>query len=84
MAYAIAPNGKMIVGTAEQISSTAYLHADQFERNADGKISFEHNGETKEYDSETVEQDGKTVFVDAEGGEWTEDQIKLVEEMPRR
>ncbi len=76
---AYAPDGTLITGTKELIPGVACVMPDSFRKGADGKLSFEHLGSTDvDWDEQqTVLKGGMTVFVDADGEEWTEDQLTL-------
>jgi hypothetical protein len=77
--YAYSPNGSPIVGTLETIPGTAQIQHGSFQRDKDGSLDFGWCGETDVFwdGQETVERDGKRVFVDKDGHEWTENQLKL-------
>ena len=79
---AYAPDGTLITGTKEIVPGVACVRPDSFRKTGDGKIAFEHLGETDvDWDGqETVQFEGKTIFVDADGEEWTEDRIELRDE----
>lgn len=75
--------GARIVGTLESLSGTAVTVYEDFERNADGTLTYEHEGSTDvSWDSsETVTRPGKgVVFLDHKGEELTADQIELSED----
>lgn len=76
---AYSPKGALITGTKEIIPGEACVMPDSFRKAADGSITYEYLGSTEvDWDGQTtVEKDGKTVFIDADGEEWTADQITL-------
>ena len=80
---AIAPNGKAIIGTAELTPGTALISEGSWVLNKDGVLEFEFLGETEmdwdgQYTKETPQ--GRMLFVDEDGNEWPDDEIKLVED----
>jgi hypothetical protein len=79
--HAISPTGSPIVGTADMVPANALIQQGSFTRGADGAIEFEWEGESLCcWDGQyTKQRDGKDLYVDENGEEWTEDQIKLVE-----
>jgi len=77
---AYAPNGEPICGTYERITGRADTVEDSFTRKPDGTLDFDHAGYTEVFwdGQETVTNNkGQIIFLDAEGNEWTEDQIEL-------
>jgi hypothetical protein len=78
---ATSPTGVAIIGTLEMVPGTALITTDSFEKNAKGEITFDHDGETEiDWDGqETQTKNGKELFVDEDGGIWTEDQLVLKE-----
>jgi len=79
----IAPNGKDIVGTADFVPGTCFLHNDNVTQRADGTYEFAYADETKmDWDGqETRVTCGQRVFVDSDGKTWLERELKLVEEV---
>jgi hypothetical protein len=77
----IAPNGKPIWGTKETVPGVAVIEEGTATQNADGTFSFQHSGETDmDWDNQrTVERNGQRVFVDEDGGEWLESELKLAD-----
>lgn len=77
---ALSPEGNEILGTYEMCPARAEIS--NFSRNPDGSIAYEYAGDSEMFwdGQETVMKDGKVVFLCSDGKEWTEDQIKLVED----
>lgn len=75
----IAPNGKTITGTLEQLQGRA--NATRFELDDDGTLRPDYHGDTDVWweGQETVTRDGQMVLVDREGNEFTLDQCTQVE-----
>lgn len=79
-----APTGSPILGTYEMCPARSEIA--YFYRQEDGSLMWEHEGSSEMfYDGmQTVERDtpaGKrVVFLDADGEEWTEDQVTFSEE----
>jgi hypothetical protein len=75
----IAPNGKLIVGTAESMLVTQTIEV--LGREADGSISFEYTGDATDH-GETCEQRknrrGKLLYTDTDGFDWPEHKLKIV------
>lgn len=82
-----APNGLRIVGTAETIPGVAQIWNDTVRRQEDGSYQFEYLGGT------VIDWDGQQtrkrvnallrlerIFVDSDGVEWLESQLKFREE----
>lgn len=78
---ATSPTGVAIWGTKELVPGVAVTSENTFSRKPDGRLDFDYAGETElDWDNQrTVEKNGHTVFVDADGDEWNEDQIVLVD-----
>lgn len=77
---AYAPNGNLIVSSKEIIPAAAMIRVDSFRKREDGSIGFEYLGETEKfYDDQTTitNAEGKVIFIDADGDEWSEDQLEL-------
>lgn len=70
----LSPTGAIIVGTSEIVPGTA--HGDVFFRN--GEIGIEFGGETDLcWDAqETATKDGESIYVDNNGDEWKESELK--------
>jgi len=68
-----------IQGTLETVRGVAYIANPRMEN---GKIAFDYEGGTKIWwdEQETVKEDGQRMFVDAEGNEYTEDELVVIEE----
>lgn len=75
----ISPHGSEIIGTLETIIGYAAFQEPKLDEN--GKIDFEYSGETEINwnEQKTVERDGGRVFVDEDGREFNESQLKLVD-----
>ena len=79
---AISPAGTEIIGTLDTVQARAEIIPGTFKRLADGSLDHEWEGSTEVFwdDQRTLKRDGKDIYLDDEGNEWTEDQIKLVDE----
>ena len=73
--------GSDIVGTLETCRGVAETEPDKFTRDDSGRIEFEHAGNTRTWPEEqrTVERNGSAVFLDADGNEFTTDEVELYE-----
>ena len=74
--------GAAIVASLEVVYGRAGLMADGFGRDAEGKVTYEHDGSGTEleWDScETAERDGGAVYLDAAGDEVPEADVELHE-----
>jgi len=74
----VAPNGLLIRGTLERLSGVALIYKGRL---ANGRLEF--FGETQIWHDETrtaENEQGETLFVDTQGNEWPESQLKLVDE----
>lgn len=81
---AYAPNGLEIVATLETIPGKASVDEDSFNRDSDGKLTFEYDSGGTDIDwngQMTVNRAGGRVFIDSDDNEWTEDQI-IISETP--
>lgn len=75
---AYAPNGLEVSISLESVLGNNGIY--DFERDADGKITYEHDGNGMDvcWDSaEQVTRDGQGVFLDSDGNEWLEHQLRL-------
>lgn len=90
MRTAHAPGGRLIIGTLEKIEGVANITADSFDRDSDGKLTFDWEGSTDvDWDSSTTARtnavkagDRERLFVDEHGSVWRESQIWLDDEDP--
>jgi hypothetical protein len=73
----IAPNGKKIHGTFESLQACAEIAS--AERNKDGGLELEYNGNTEIWwDSQrTIREKEERMFVDEEGNIWPESKLVL-------
>lgn len=72
-----APNGKRIVGTADELLATAHVVAHG--RNPDGSIAFECEGESKiHWDTQTQRiERGEPLWTDEDGRDWPQSSLSL-------
>lgn len=74
--------GKRIVGTSDTVLCCAWINPDSFEKNPDGSLEFDFDGETKIY-YDTQEQitgpDRVRMFQDEDANDVPETEIVLVE-----
>jgi len=84
MAKAFSPTGVIIVATADVVEANALVREESFSRLPDGSLDCDFVGETEVcWDSQrTKDRAGKELYVDADGEEWTSDEIVLVGELP--
>jgi len=77
-----APNGKLIVGTFEKLVGRANTVNGSFERDENGKLTFEYEGYTEIFweEQKTVHKHGAPVFLDEDGFQWQETEILLSQE----
>ena len=81
MKIAFAPNGKRVVGTLETLQGVANINGVTVD--ADGKLEVEYAGETTiDWNSQTSVRNNrnKRIFVDEDGGTWSEVKLVLKEE----
>lgn len=74
--------GAAIVASLEVVYGRAGLTADGFGRDAEGRITHEHDGSGTEPDwntSETAERNGQAIYLDAKGEEVAESEVELYE-----
>ena len=83
----VSPTGTVIIGTLERVPAYATIEEGSLCRNAEGKVVFEHAGDTKPYwdDQITVMRDNngrrEVVFVDDNGAEWLESALVEAKEV---
>lgn len=79
------PTGLPIIGTLEMTPGCALTHDDGFTLGPNG-LAYDYIGETDVcWDGqETVTREGKVVFLDMDGGEWTEDQLVFKDPATKR
>lgn len=79
--FAFAPTGSEIIGTLERLSGRAGIVQGSYHRNDTGGIRFDWEGGTEIFwDSvETETIDGARLFLDRDGGQWTEDELILLD-----
>lgn len=80
---AYSPNDELIVGTLEALKATARIADGSYNRDKDGKLTFEHHGGTEVWWDETKTMrspDGETLYVCEDGKIWSESQIVLKDE----
>ena len=76
----VSPNGTIIAGTLERLHARAGIIPGSARRNPQGGIEFDHDGETELFweDQRTVLRDEERVFLDEEGWEFLESQLRLI------
>jgi hypothetical protein len=81
----VAPNGKEICGTSEELPGVALIREDSFGRDESGNLVWDWDGETKIlWDGQRTSRiNGKILFVDGDGNEWGEYELRLVGEEER-
>lgn len=78
---AVAPNGKLIVGTLESLIAQADIEVDSFSKDENGELEFDYTGNSDvSWDTqETYCEGDERIFVDEGGETWKESEIKLVD-----
>lgn len=76
MATYLSPTGHEILGTLERLTGRAEIMG----IDPTGEPQYQGSTEIFYDDQETVMRDGKIVFLDAQGGEWTFDQLVVEDE----
>ena len=79
-----APNGRQIVGTADELLATAY--AIVCGRHPDGSLAYDYAGESKiHWDTQTPKRDrrGEVLWTDVDGRDWPESSLHLEGEPAR-
>lgn len=79
----IAPNGKEIIGTVEELRGVALINEPKME---DGKLTFDYSGQTDvDWDSQkTITLGRHRLFADSDGGTHFENELRLVpDEQPK-
>ena len=81
---AYGPTGYEIAGTLDVVDATATILPSTFRKDADGRLDFEYAGESEvDWDTQrTKTRNTRRLFIDEEGGVWTEDEITLTEQDP--
>lgn len=75
-----APNGVLIVGTADVILATATITLGSVKKTETG-FNLEWQGSDVHWDSqETRTKNGRLIYVDDDGAEWPEDQLEYRED----
>lgn len=78
---AFAPNGCEIFATADVILGNALINGDSFRRDENGDLQFNYAGNTDMRWDEQVNVDpADPVYIDENGNEWREYQLRLVED----
>lgn len=84
MAKLYAPNGLLIVGTADFIPATANILNDNIKPAVHGRFEFDYaGGSTVHWDGQWTDVDSMTkgrIFVDEDGNQWPENELELREE----
>jgi len=77
----VSPTGTHIIGTLERLTGYAVIESETV-RNTDTGFEFEYEGTTEVYwdEQKTVERDGERIFVDRNGDEFREGELRLVAE----
>jgi len=77
----VSPAGKPITGTLESLRGRANIIAGSARKDDAGGLEFEYGGETEIFWDEqcTVVRDDERVFLDEEGNEFAESELRLVE-----
>lgn len=73
----VAPNGQVIVGLLEQVSTTAYFSLESPERDKEGQFNTEYTGQSEvHWDGQHAQTSkGERLFLDDLGNEWRESQL---------
>jgi len=78
----LSPQGKEITGTLDIVPGRAEIDPESFKRDENGTLVYKLAGETDMFwdDQRPRTERGFDVYVDANGNEWPEDQLTLVDE----
>jgi len=76
----VSPKGTLIVATLERLSGRALIVPSSIRAEPTGGFSFDYEGTTDIFwdDQRTVTQDDERVFLDEEGTEYLESELRLV------
>jgi len=76
----VSPAGKIITGTLERLSGRAIIVPGSARKCEGGGVEFEYEGSTDVFweEQHTVTRDGELVFLDAEGDDYLEGELRLV------
>jgi hypothetical protein len=76
----ISPEGTLIVATLERLSGRALIEPSSIRADPTGGVSFDYEGTTDIFwdDQRTVTQDDERIFLDEEGTEYLESELRLV------
>ena len=78
----VSPDGTRIVATLERLTGRALIEPDSARRNLEGSLKFDYEGTTEILwdEQRTVERGGQRIFLDEEGGEYPENEVRLAPE----
>lgn len=78
--YAISPTGTLIIGTLERVEARGEIELSSFKYQPDGTLDFKIDGSEVFMESMRPQKNeaGRILFLDRDGNEWTEDEIRLV------
>ena len=76
----ISPEGTLVVATLERLSGRALIEPSSIRADPTGGVSFDYEGTTDVFwdDQRTVTQDDERVFLDEDGEEYLESELRLV------
>jgi hypothetical protein len=82
----VSPAGKLIAGTLERMCGRAKIVPGSAKQNEAGGIEFDYDGSTDIFwdEQHTVTREGELVFLDEDGNDYLESELRLVpaESMP--
>jgi hypothetical protein len=78
----VSPDGTRIVATLERLSGRAMLEPGSARRKQEGGLEFDYEGTTEILGDEqkTIVRNGQRIFLDEEGGEYPENELRLAPE----
>jgi hypothetical protein len=78
----VSPDGTRIVATLERLSGRALIEPGSARRNPEGSLEFDYEGTTEILweEQKTIVHNGQRIFLDEEGGEYPENELRLAPE----
>lgn len=78
----VSPDGTRIVATLERLSGRAMLEPGSARRKPEGSLEFDYEGTTEILwdEQKTIVRNGQRIFLDEEGGEYPENELRLAPE----
>ena len=78
----LSPDGTRIVATLERLTGRALIEFGSARGNPEGRLEFDYEGTTEILwdEQQTVVRGGQRIFLDEEGGEYPENELRLAPE----